>query len=59
MSTAAGHNLRTAASMVHMLVLSVLDRGFEPRSGQPKTMKLVFVASLLSTQLKEERAKTG
>jgi len=30
--------------------LQVIDGGFEPRSGQPKTIKLVFVASLLSTQ---------
>jgi hypothetical protein len=34
--------------MVSMLALS--DRGFKPRSGQTKTIQLVFVASLLSTQ---------
>ena len=38
--------------MISMLVLSVADRGFEPRLGQPKTIQLVCVASLL-------RAKTG
>jgi len=28
----------------------VLDRGFEPWSGQTKSMKLVFLASPLSTR---------
>ena len=36
--------------MVSMLALSVVDRGFQLRSGQPMTIKLVFVASPLSTQ---------
>jgi hypothetical protein len=36
--------------VVSMLASSAADRGFKPRSGQTKTMKLVFVASLLSTQ---------
>ena len=34
--------------MVSILVSSVVDRGFEPRSGQ--TIKLIFVAFPLSTQ---------
>ena len=43
---------RIGGVMINMLVLSVADRGFEPRLGQPKTIQLVCVASLL-------RAKTG
>jgi hypothetical protein len=41
---------RIGGVMVSVLASSVVDRGLEPRSGQPKTMKLVFVASPLSTQ---------
>jgi hypothetical protein len=37
--------------MINMLVLSVADRGFEPRLGQPKTIQLVCVASLLRARL--------
>jgi hypothetical protein len=37
--------------MISVLVLSVADRGFEPRSGQPKTMQLVCVASLLRAKI--------
>ena len=37
--------------MVSVLASSAVDRGFEPRSGQTKNKKLVFVASPLSTQL--------
>jgi hypothetical protein len=36
---------------------SVVDREFEPRSGQPKTIKLVFVASPLSMQHKEKEQR--
>jgi hypothetical protein len=36
--------------MVSVLASSVVDCGFAPRSGQPKTMQMVCVASLLSTQ---------
>ena len=36
--------------MVRVLASSVVDCGFEPRSGQPKTIKLVFVFSPLSLQ---------
>ena len=39
MSSAAAHNLRTA-SMVSMLVLSVVDPEFEPRSGQTKDYEI-------------------
>jgi hypothetical protein len=43
-----------------MLASSVVDRGFEPYRFKPKTIKLVFVASLLTRQhYKGERAKTG
>ena len=45
--------------MVNVLASSAVDRGFEPRSGQPRTIKLVFVASSLSTQHYRERAKIG
>ena len=34
---------------VSVLVPSAVDRGFEAQSGQTKTIKLVFVASPLST----------
>jgi hypothetical protein len=40
--------------MVSVLASSVVDCGFEP-----KTIKLVFVASPLRTQHKGERTKTG
>ena len=38
--------------MVSTLALGVIDRGFKTSPGRiiPKTMKLVFVASPLSTQ---------
>ena len=38
------------AVMVSVLASSAVDCGFESRSGQPKTLKLVFVASSLGTQ---------
>jgi hypothetical protein len=36
--------------MISVLILSVVDRGLEPRSCQIKDYKLVFVASPLSMQ---------
>ena len=36
--------------MISVLPSSAVDRGFESRSGKPKTIKLVFVASPLSMQ---------
>ena len=45
--------------MVSMLTSSAIDRGFEPRQGQTKDYKLVFLASLLSKQHQGENAKTG
>ena len=36
--------------MVSVLASSVVDRGFKPDRVKPKTIKLVFVASLLSMQ---------
>ena len=36
--------------MVSVLASSAVDRGFEPRSGQTKTLTFVFVASPLRTQ---------
>ena len=41
---------RIGSVMVSMLTSSVVDRGFEPRSVKPKTIKLVCIASPLSTQ---------
>jgi hypothetical protein len=35
--------------MVSVLAPSVADRGYKPRSVKSKTIKLVFVASSLST----------
>ena len=43
--------------MVSVLASSAIDRGFEPDQVKPKTMKLVCVASPLSTQHEGERAK--
>ena len=37
----------------------MIDRGFEPGLVKPRTIKLVFVASPLSTQQYGERAKIG
>ena len=47
--------------MVSMLTQSVVDREFDPRSCQTKTMKIkiVFGASPLSTRHELVRAKTG
>jgi hypothetical protein len=45
--------------MVSVLPWSVVDRGVEPRSGKPKTIKQVFVASLLSMQYLEEQRLVG
>jgi hypothetical protein len=36
--------------MVSMLASSAVDSGFDPRSDQPNTRKLVSVVSPLSTQ---------
>ena len=40
-------------------IVTDLDHGFEPGSGQIKTIKLVFAASPLSMQHYGVRAKTG
>ena len=45
--------------MVSVLALSAVYGGFESRSGQAKTIKLVFDAYLLSTQHYGEKAKTS
>ena len=45
--------------MVNVLAPSVVYRGFEPDRVKPKTIKLVFVASLLSTHHLGERARVG
>ena len=50
---------RIGGVMVSMLASGAVDCGCEPWSGQTKTIKLVFVASPLSTQHLGERAKTG
>ena len=43
--------------MVRLLAQSVVDHGLEPRSGQTKDYKLVFVASLLSSSIKEKKQR--
>ena len=48
---------RLGGVMVRRLASSVVDRGFEPRSGQTKDYKMVFVASPLSTQLLSRKSK--
>ena len=45
--------------MVSVLTFSLVDHGFEPDRVKPKTIKLVFVASFLSTHHLGERARTG
>ena len=45
--------------MVSVFTSSVVDRGSNPDWVKPKTIKLVFVASWLSTQHWGERARTG
>ena len=45
--------------MVSVLASRAVDRGFESLLVKPKTIKLVFVASPVSTQHWGERAKTG
>ena len=40
---------RICGVMVNVLASSVVDRGIEPDCIKPKTIKLVFVASPLST----------
>ena len=50
---------RIGGIVVSMLASSAVDRGFEPGRVKPKTMKLVFVAFLQSTQHLGERTKTS
>ena len=50
---------RIGGEMVSVLASSAVDRVFEHRSGQTKTIQLVCVDSPLSTQHSGERAKTG
>jgi hypothetical protein len=45
--------------MVRVLSTSAVDRGFDPGRVKPRTIKLVFVASPLSTQHYGESRKTG
>jgi hypothetical protein len=45
--------------MVSVFALSTIDREFEPRSNQTKTITLVFAVSPLSTWLSGVRAKSG
>jgi hypothetical protein len=45
--------------MVSVLASSAVDRGSSPGRVKPKTIKLVLVASPLSTRYYGERAKTG
>ena len=54
------HNVnRICVVIVSVIASSVVGRGFELRSGKPKSNKLLFVTSPLSTQHWGERAKTG
>jgi hypothetical protein len=50
---------RIGGIVVSMLASSAVDRGFVPGRVKPKTMKLVFVAFLQSTQHLGERTKTS
>ena len=48
---AASYNTnRIGGGLVRMLASSAVDRGFVPLSGHTKDYKLIFVASLVSTQ---------
>ena len=50
---------RIGGVMVSVLASSAVDRGFEPGRVKPKTIKLVFVASPLSTQQKLVGSESG
>ena len=50
---------RIGGVMVNVFASSVVDRVFEPRSGQPKTIQFVCVAYTPSTHHWGERAKIG
>ena len=50
---------RIGGVIVSVLASSSVDRGFEPLRVNTKTIKLVFVASPLSTQHLGKREKTG
>ena len=50
---------RIGGVMVSILASTLVDRGFETRSGQTKDRKMIFLASPLSTHHKGERANTG
>ena len=44
------HSNRIGGVMVSVLASSAVDRGLEPQPGRTKTIKLVFIASPISTQ---------
>ena len=48
---------RISGVMVSVLNSSAVDRGFESDQVQPQTIKMVFVASPLSTQHKEKEQR--
>jgi hypothetical protein len=50
---------RIGGVMVSVLASNAVDCGFEPSRITPETIKLVFLASPLSTRRQGERAKTG
>jgi hypothetical protein len=49
-SIKVSRHLQVVSSWFCFHDMCAVDRGFEPRRFKPKTIKLVFVASLLSTQ---------
>jgi len=50
MSLQTFYSPKITASVVSMLASSAVDSGFEPRSGQTKHYKIVFIASVVSMQ---------
>jgi hypothetical protein len=53
------HVIMIDGVMVIMLTSSVVDHGVSPSQVKPKTIKLVFVVSLISMQHQWVRARTG
>ena len=53
------HYNRIGGVMVSVLVSSVVDHEFEPRVGQPKTIKLVFAAKHAALRRKSKTGRLG
>ena len=45
--------------MINVIASNMVDRGFEPQTGQGKTVKLLFASSLLGMQHQGVKTNTG